>query len=451
MISIISWLIKRFLRLGLWLPGFLLPLLLFAAILVGDRSTELAASALLDYLLYALPALAAIAVLTSADRSSWDLILTRPLRFPGFLLAIWAGGVVPPLACHLLLIAIAAAAMAFFDSGTGAVEFHRKVEWRRGTPAAPAPEPGKGRAARIAWLERSDPWTFVAGGLRQGGRDLEGWLCAEVARLVKEEGQEPRLLKGSAPVSLSFWKEDGSEAAPAVVLELKDLKPAKFKVPRPLIGGEDRLTMMVERMEARGREDQQDPGGEAPAVVWFGDFNDRFRIQYSDNFTPITGLFIAERDIGFAENFLRSGLLAAGLLPLVVGLAAFAAALFSPAVAFATFLTVFVCGSAMTFLRDAVGILSLESAAVLLRVPDQAAYLKKPDWITQLFGKVAQFWIAVLPDFRYFRGGRFLFEGEAIAWLNVLRAQGIGLAYAAAFLALAALLLMRWEYSRGGS
>ena len=92
MIPVIYLMYLRFLRLRLWVPGLIVPLVLFAlAVYGGDSRRLLAAKVLIDVLVYLLPALGILTVLTAVRRSHWSMILTRPVGFPRLLVGSLRG------------------------------------------------------------------------------------------------------------------------------------------------------------------------------------------------------------------------------------------------------------------------------------------------------------------------------------------------------------------------
>ncbi len=461
----------RFRRLGLWAPALIVPLALVGvALFVGDQPVTLASKLILDFVFYALPALAILALITAVDRSRWDLVLTRPIGFGRLLLGIWAGGTAPFLGCHVLLVLTAATISALGPepepsasaAPASAVEYASDVRFWRGTPDRPFGEPTvvSEREERLAWLESPAPWTFEVRGVRGGtapGGFIEARLVTEVGRTVVHghEAGPPELYRAkSISARVRFQDGHGEDLAPPVDLVLLNREKVDFLIPPAAVLEDGRLFVVVESTEERSATGAEHDG---VFVFWFErrlSSSDRsgedgvFALALDDRHLPASGLLVVQRRWPQSVNILRTGLLGAGLLPMVTAVATFSAALFGMAVSFAFNLTLFLCGISMGFLEEVVDSLSIVSTTVLLGDPLDLQVLREPGWFDHALESFLRFWLLVLPDFRGFHGVDYLLGGEAVAWRMITEASGAALGYSACFLAGAFLLLRSWEIGK---
>jgi len=470
----------RFIRLWLWVPALILPLsLFFLALIKGSSPLDLAQKVMLDCLLYLLPSLAIISILTSVDRSRWDLILIRPIRRRSLILGIWLGGILPYLLCYLVLIVVVMGVCSFYEDESGgeestAVEYHGDFRFWRGSPSRPLPPPEPIPIKKLEWLKMKAPWTFELRGIKEiansseNGGKLEGRFLSEVGRAVVEKHDNDKdhavLYKaGDIPVVVRFVDEDENERCPPVHLTLEDQKPVPFYIPASAVLDDDRILVVVEKdthehhdheEEHQAHDGERHLHSDSSLVFWFdrvlqGSFRPdddyRFKPSLTSNYTPYSGLLVVSRRRSVGENFLRIGLLAMGLLPLLVSMATFTVAMFGPAVAFAFNLTIFLCGVSMSFLKEVVESLSIASSSMILGDPTKAQILRKPTWFDSLLESYLKFWISVLPDFQIFQGARFLIGGEVASWPVIMEGYGWSLLYAVLFLCFSVLFLWRRE------
>ena len=480
MLVISKEMLTRFLRLWLWVPAFILPFFLFCMVLLKESASfEFAQKLILDCLLYLLPALAVITVLTSVDRSKWTLLLTRPIRLHTLLIGVWVGGILPYLLCYLALIFIVMGVGSFYKTGEGiheeatAVEYHLNVRFWRGVPANPLPPPEMDSLKKLEWLKMNSPWTFDLRGIGEivpspsNGDKIEGRFLAEVGRAIVEshghDGDHALLYKArDIPVVVKFLGEDGKECCPAKHLSLLDQKLVPFDIPPEAVLDNDRLLIMVEKdnsQQHHQHENHHERQGiheshEDNLVFWFdrvlkrgftSDAEYKFKPSLTENYTPASGLLVVSRRRSVNENFFRIGILAMGLLPMVVGMATFTVVLFGPAVAFAFNLTIFLCGLSMSFLREVIESLSIVSSSMLLGDPTKSQILKKPTWFDSALESYLKFWITVLPDFQIFQGSDFLIKKEMANWLAIGESYVVSISYATSFLLLAFLFIWRRE------
>jgi hypothetical protein len=476
-IVVIGYLWRRFFRLRMWIPGLLVPLLLFLLAHLGSEgSPRLARKVLLDYLLYVLPALAILFILGSADRSRWGLMMASPLGFTRLLAGICLGGLLPHAACHLGLVAIAWGAAAWSGDPGGAVfEYHSQVRFWRGGPAAPQLRLGLDAQGKIEWLEDSSPWTFEVRGVppdASAPEPLPAYWIAEVGRPVVERdaagAASYRIYEArAAPARVRFQDAEGRDRCPPRSIELLDGRPVPMAVPRAAVLPDGRILAVIEADPTRARPPERGPPGDhahgpeaetdGHEVFWFDRVLDRNHLPDAEGkFTPsrgrggapAAGLLVVRRSHSAAATLWRLGFLLLGLLPLVAAMATFSSAVFGIAVAFAFNLTVTACGLTMGFLREVVQSLSMYSTAVLLGGPGNPQFLRKPGVFDRALEALLKFWLAVLPDFRRFEAAPFFVREELVAWSEVGIAAGVGLAYALSFLLLCRALLWRWEAGR---
>ena len=451
------WTLGRFFKLRLWIPAVVLPALLYLVLLfLGDDSLEAPHLFLLGLLLYMLPALAIVSTLTAVDRSQWVLWKTTRLKFSELLGGYWLGGSVPFIASALILTGLGlgiGSVKGVGETGRVGIEYDGSDSRRMGIPGQP-----------MDWNEAiaaGCPWTLEWNDIDVTASSVDGVLDARLAaRFARqytypELGGETRLEpEHSIEVEIRFPGMSGEDLAPPIPLELRGSNPTRFSIPGQVVR-DGHVVLVVHCHEPEHYDDEDhdhhhehgdeilekhDHGvGEGipgPAVLWFVD--DR-----NHNGVPETDVLIVRRPISFLTNFGRAGILAAFLIPLVVAMATFAAALFRRAIALAFSLTLYVCGVTMTFLHEITESLELQSAAAIFGVTP-----RRPTWIDQMLKGVVDFWLSVLPDFEMFSGSALLSTGEAVQWGTIAAGGGLSALYVLAFLALAMAGLWRWEVTR---
>jgi hypothetical protein len=436
--------ILRFFRLKAWILALVLPAgaAVFAALRAAPGQEDPAgAFTLLAFLQYAFPALAAIFVITFWREEPPEVLLVRPVGWTGVVLGRWVGVVAVFGACHLALAGGTAGLLALREAGPDA----RKDRSPSGRQVAAASgEPGEGSnlcrpwpaAGDLdpAWLDRVQSvrrWILSFDGLLPGA-PCEARLRAFSARVISQGagGTGGRELARSkwAPARLAFGR--GQPPAGGLSIEIPDGEPLVVPVPAGAVDAAGRLDLVLDRAEEPTGESAE--GSWGPTFFWFEGGGSDPAISRD--------VRVSAGRIPFSENVLRATIQAAGELLLVSALAAAAAALFSSGVAFGLTMAIYILAGSRPFLADTLDMLSRESALALLSDPAHPAASIEPTPFDRALEVFLRSWIRLLPDLGIFRAGLWLERGEAVASGAIARSWGIGAAYAAVFLAIAAVL-----------
>jgi hypothetical protein len=463
MVVILKWTLARFFKLRLWILAVLLPATLYLGLVFrAESSAEEPYLFLLGLLLYLLPALAIVSTLTAVDRSQWAMWKTTRLGFPGILVGYWLGGTLPFVLSTLLLTGLALG-VGFVDgvdsSGKRGLEYYSPSVVSMGTPT-------KEMNWGAEWFAAGCPTTIGLRDVHVRESDFGSSLNAKLAALVGRrysrvvDGQETHtvLREPSIALEVRFPAPVGDDFAPPVELPLHGTERASFEIPTSAVH-DGQLVVLVSRSgeehaaghdhdRDRDHEDEQikeivhrhdhddGPGIPGEKVFWFS-------THHNHNGIPDAGLLVVKRPISFLENFGRAGVLAAALIPLLVAMAVFAAALFRRAIALAFSFTLYLCGVTMTFLQEIAESLEIQSAAGIF-----GGAPRLPTSLDRVLKAMVDFWLSVLPDFEYFTGSALLSTGEAVRWGTVVSGGGIAAAYVVAFFVLALAGLWRWEVTR---
>lgn len=457
--TIAKWSLARFWKLKLWIPALLLPAALFLLFLWrSGGSTSSSFVFLLGLLLYFLPGLAILFTLTTVDRSQWGMLRSTPLGFLRLLSGYWLGGTLTFLASIFLLVALGFAVgfLELDDSpGKEAIEYHAPTELSPGL--------GMPRDIRGDWISAGCPHTFEFQEIG-GERDPAAFLSVAVGRVYIELcGNDivSRRIRRESSVDLELQfpgdSPDAPQLAAPVLVKLRKREPQPVRIPVSAVREDGRLLVTVAKVATEDDPEpelgvlarHEDHAGHdhghgtdretrevrGPQIVWLEDRRNHNGVNHS-------GLLVVSRKIGFLGNFGRASLLAAGLIPLLVGMSTFAAALFRRAVAFAFCLTLYLCGVTMTFLREIVESLGWQSSASIFGV------FRRPTFFDTALKALLDFWLTVLPDFEVFRASTQLSSGEAVQWATVGFAHALALVYVGAFLVLTLAGLRRWELTQ---
>ena len=468
----------RFHRERVWLAALAVPAL-WAALsaagvfspVEGPPGVRLAAVAF-GLAHHVLPFLAALFVLSPSQGSDLDLLLSRPLRWQGLLLRRAAAGCVLFGACQLVLLGGATAALTVLDGVPAGRVWMAPVERRALLPNGPC----DGAELSAGWPSKRTPpvwfervgearvWSFRFTGLDPSGSSRgQAWpllghfiwspveeshahaAASTPAPIVREHRE---LARGeTAAARLWFGSLSGDPHATGEALTLRESGPVEFEIPSGAIGRDGVLDVGI-AMDASALQ-----VGNVGPVRWGAPF---FWIDPSGMSLRGGGNPLETRDvrvevgaISAPTNALRAMLDGFPRLLVVVAIAATAAILFSPAVAFAVTLTMLVLGSSLPFLREVVEILERENALVLLSHAGEHAHdAHPPSAFESGLQDYLGFWLNVIPDLSRFRGRRFLFLGEAMPWRAVLFDWLYGLVVAGASMVVALPFLWRKEVKR---
>ena len=437
--------ILRFFRLRIWIPALLLPALA-AAFPMGPAPEMRAAQTVLLALHWVLPALAALFVLAPSREIRTDLLLVRPVWWSGIIFGRWLGTLAVFGACHCILaVGLAATAASSVRAPAGRVarapdERFLEIPGRGLVPGGRLCRPWPSGTVDRAWLEAlraGKSWRFVFGGLDPEG-PLRIRIRALLARTVPNdpEGKTWAMERlRSMEVSLEYRRTDGLSMAAGTML-LRDGEPSEVEVPGGAVDASGRLVLVL---EPSGGED---PEGSADRrdgrFFWFDPSGGGDPLAARDA-QVISG------SIPFASNALRAGIKALGGLLLVIALGIAASSLFSTGIAIAFVLVVHVLAGSRPFLLSVIDTLSHESAIGLFSGPEGHHEIHNPTWFDGALEAFLRLWMRILPDLSAYRGGAWLFSGEAIGAADLVRSLLEGGVSAAVLLAAAILLGRRGE------
>jgi len=451
-----------FLRRGIWLVALVFPAAL--ALWSGRSDAGNGAAVLLACLHYLLPALASIFLITSADESGLDLLLSRPLRWPRILLGRWTGAVAVFGACHALL-ALGLFASLLGRDGLGAAPGRPAGRILRPPAARLVGPPGATRSAEkllgpwpspvdpvwLAEVGKAEPWTFEFTGLPPG-QPVSVRVRPLMARILTEAipGGETRheiARSISMEVDASFRRSDGSWQS-CRRLELVDEAARELELPPEAVLNGGNLALLFSPVA--------DEGGTTGGTTWGSSF---FWFDPPSDGDPLEArdCRVVAGSVSYAGNVLRASCIALGGLFLMAALATAAAALFSPGVALGFTLVAFVGGNTISFLTEVKGILATESAAVLLERSGEDHHDHAADRGTEegrprgpgAFEKglkvYLEVFIALLPDLGRFRAGEWLAAGEAVPSRWIAKGLAESFVKAAAVWLGAILFLFLWK------
>ncbi len=439
----------HFQHLRVWLLALILPLLAVVLVALGPGSAARepqvqSALVLLNCLQYLIPPLAALFLLSFSQETQIDLLLVRPIGWPGIVIGRWVGAVALFGSCYLLLLGGGFFVLAARGGGPGGrveqipVERLAGIPGKGGRPAGDLLRSWPAGSLDVEWLgavRGIEAWAFEFAGLSQG-RNYRAWVRPLIGRMLTISGPNGNVQielarARSIDVRAEFLPEAG-ELLPGRQLALRDRDWLEIEIPAGAVSSSGRLWIILTRQEEP--EGKAGPASWGPRFFWFdpeggGDSFERRDIR------------LERGEIVFALNVLRAGLRQFGELLAVAALAGAACALFSPGIAFGCILVIYLLGRSKSFLTDVMETLTEQSALILLSDPGRHAHGDLPTWFDRGLEQFLTFWNSILPDFQKFHEERFLLNGQALELRMVAESFLSGALYAAGFLAIALLIL----------